>query len=881
MKNLKKVLALGLALVMILGMFTIASAAETKKVATDLTDWASVENKDAVSLMVDLGVISGMPDGTYSPANNIDRASWAKMVFFVLTGETDAKVYESDYPALKDIDKNWAQGYIEYLYSIECVSGDTDGNYNPGSPISVVAAAKTMLTGLGYNSKIEGYENDANWATNIMTRAKSVGLLSGISLKQNDNITRDAAAQMVYNALEAQTVTAKYTLNFMTGERVPSGEYDKGETLAYKAFSIVKVEATITGVNGDGNAVYTGNVANATSTIPANGKKIAATAANVGTKASFYVKASGVEFNDKGKITKATVGDLVSSRLAGDASGVLKTITDGVKFNTESAKVWDSKDKAYVGYDKDDTTVKYYVNGEDKNTTAVDVASGDKAELVDTDNDGDVDIVRITTYTVYTVKEDPTSKTKDDKTTVTVKLAGTSDKTVQADAGIVEGYQDLAKDDVVLYTETKTTNGSATVAHTFEKVEKALTGKVASYKGTTLRVSGKDYDVSGVEYGVSNALGTIAKGKNEYDFYLGKDGKICYAAVVGEEASKDLVLVMDVTEDNTGSGFDKGSKISAKVLFTDGTTDVVTLASVKFDGTTETKGSAIIGSDNFLEGNTGDANILKGFFTYKVNKDGNYVLTADSDNLRTLTSVALDGTNAIASGVTGDSATVYIVELIDRTDEDAEATYTVYTGYKNAPKIDTDKVNTAVAYGGSGKAVKYAFISASALKGSESKEMFFVPDHTDIYTDNVNECQVLVAYNDKGDKVEIKISNEASAITKDGFYKVSSVSDDVYTLDTAAIEITSAKTAVLGGGVLTINGQFVTFDDATEMRTITLDEDGAVSSYTTGKVDGSFEDGTEEGDPTYVAILGDGTVPSATVTDAVDVVYVIVTPKAA
>ena len=73
MNNLKKVLARGLALVMLLGMFTVASAAEAK-VATQLTDWDSITHQNAVALNVDLGIIKGMPDGSYSPKENIDRA---------------------------------------------------------------------------------------------------------------------------------------------------------------------------------------------------------------------------------------------------------------------------------------------------------------------------------------------------------------------------------------------------------------------------------------------------------------------------------------------------------------------------------------------------------------------------------------------------------------------------------------------------------------------------------------------------------------------------------------------------------------------------------------------------------------------------------------
>lgn len=898
MKNLKKVLALGLALVMVLGMFTVASAAETKKVATDLTDWDSVKNKDAVSLMVDLEVINGMPDGSYSPAKTIDRASWAKMLYFVLTGEQDASMYESDYPALKDITTGtgkWAQGYIEYLYTYKYVSGDNYGNYNPTQSLTVAAAAKTMLTGLGYDSKIEGYEG-SNWSNNVIAAAKKNGLLKGISQKQDENITRDNAAQMVYNALEAQTVTPETTLNMVTGEYVPSGKYEKGETLGYKSFDIVKVEGKVNGVNKDGKATFDGalTVVNKTDSASITGAvtgTIPATAANVGTTAAFFVKASDVTFNNEGKITAAKLGDVVSTRLAGSSNAVLKTINDGVKFTTDGAKVWDSKDKAYVGYEADDKGVTYYKDG--VTASAEDVASGNKVDLVDANNDGKVDIVRITTYKVKVLSDDPTTKTKDDKTTVTVKFEGSTDSLTGVDAAKVNGYAGLAKGDVVLYSETKAAGETSPVAYTLEKLTKAVTGKVASYKGTTLRVNGTDYDVSGVQNGVDDEMTDLTAGKTEYDFFLGKDGKICYVAAVGEEASKDLVLVMDVTKDTTGAGFNKENIISAKVMFVDGDIETVTLASVKYNSTDpKAEGDAIIGNSNTKFQASDDTtshvndNIALGFFTYKVDKDGKYELTADSENLRSLTAsnVALKGTNKIDGSLEGNNSTVYIVEVGESAGH-KDATRKVYTGFKNAPKLDnTDdasNVTVAVAYGKSGEAAKYVFISAKALAGTETKDMIFVPDETDIYTDNVNECQVLVAYNDKGEKVEIKIADDAT-VSAAGFYQVKSVNDkDICTLGTVISVDSVAVSAKLDGGALTLGTYFVAFDDATELKMITLDEEGKkVESYTTGKVDGSFKSGEEAGELTYVAILGDGTAPTKDITEAVDVVYVIARPIA-
>uniref|UniRef100_UPI0025EFAD38 S-layer homology domain-containing protein n=1 Tax=uncultured Pseudoflavonifractor sp. TaxID=1221379 RepID=UPI0025EFAD38 len=79
MRNLKRVLSLALASVMLLGMMVI-SAGAADKTAADLTDIDKVTNKDAVNLMVDLGIIEGKPDGSFAPAEGVDRATMAKLI---------------------------------------------------------------------------------------------------------------------------------------------------------------------------------------------------------------------------------------------------------------------------------------------------------------------------------------------------------------------------------------------------------------------------------------------------------------------------------------------------------------------------------------------------------------------------------------------------------------------------------------------------------------------------------------------------------------------------------------------------------------------------------------------------------------------------------
>lgn len=840
MKNLKKVLALGLALVMILGMFTIASAAETKKVATDLTDWASVENKDAVSLMVDLGVISGMPDGTYAPANNIDRASWAKMVFFVLTGETDAGVYESDYPALKDIANNWAQGYIEYLYSIECISGDTDGNYNPGNPISVVAAAKTMLTGLGYNSKIEGYENDANWATNIMNRAKSVGLMKGISLKQNDNITRDAAAQMVYNALSAKTQTAKYQLNFMTGERVPSGEYTEGETLGEKAFDVVKITAKVNGVEK--------GVASFTNLKDADDKAITASPKN-------DVKAA---LSDMGKTVtlwvKSDYSEYVSTSVASAAVTPFKTVTGGVDWT----KVYDKDDKDNFIAD-DAATVTYFVNGDTGVTTAPTPApvAGDVVEFY-TNSDGEIDIVHVYQYQVGEVTADVTSKTKDDVTTVNLNLANV---TANLPSDQISGdWASLKEGDIVLYY-TKGTNKDMVVS--LEKAEK-ITGKVSH-----LNAKSKKVTINGTQYAQSelttvpstgdNAPGfaswVVADAKdNEYDFYLDKNGTVCWKVLVKGEVETKVAYVLDAAKvEPTASGLSQaGDKyIEAKILFADATTEIVKIVKVGDDKTKDMNSNAL---DTAVT-------TVKDMIDYSVNSDGNYEVKAKN---ATGTAGAIAAKPAFATGLTANDSTVFIVE---KTNGDDDSEFFAYTGYKTVPAMNAEDVTALKVVENDDHFVTYAYIQTSAFAGEGSDGLIYINDATD-YGSGAT-ADVYTFYNvvdAKGELVDLDVKTDNVAGITTGFYTIKSTTDGVAVLEkdtTATVAVTS-----VGGGVIKVeDGKSYSYDSASVCVLIDKTDDLAAAPFNPG----NFK---MDEDNTYTAVV------KANSDDVIEYIYIVVTANA-
>ena len=92
MKGIKKLLCLLLVTVMLMGVCAVGGSAADPA----FTDFASVENKEAVSAMVDFGVINGIEqaDGTYKfdPKANITREQMAKMIAVSVTLATGEKI---------------------------------------------------------------------------------------------------------------------------------------------------------------------------------------------------------------------------------------------------------------------------------------------------------------------------------------------------------------------------------------------------------------------------------------------------------------------------------------------------------------------------------------------------------------------------------------------------------------------------------------------------------------------------------------------------------------------------------------------------------------------------------------------------------------------
>ena len=95
----------------------------------DLDDWFN----NAVSTLTNLGVVNGYPDGGFHPQANITRAEFATMAvrFFIITED-----YQYDSDAFTDIANHWANEYINIAYLLGIINGYPDGTYRPANVIN-------------------------------------------------------------------------------------------------------------------------------------------------------------------------------------------------------------------------------------------------------------------------------------------------------------------------------------------------------------------------------------------------------------------------------------------------------------------------------------------------------------------------------------------------------------------------------------------------------------------------------------------------------------------------------------------------------------------------------------------------------------------------
>ena len=722
MRNLKRALSLALALVMVLSMMVVGASAVS---ADDFSDSADIVNKEAVTVLATLGVITGNDDGSYAPADTISRAEMSTIICRVLNGGKDPVLGESVTNTYTDTASHWAKNYIEYCTTLGIVAGKGDGTFDPEGDVTVAEAAKMVLVALGYNAGVEGYTG-ANWQINTDARANPLGLYDGLDYTTTSAaLTRDNAAQMLYNALDCRMVTYDYIITGNVQDAITTkpqlNDRDLG-TLLWEKFGAVKVEGvvianefanlTATNVNGDkdtsGAVVGTHLDADRTRVEVTNedeqslfsGRETFVTTTGeveLGKGVYLYVKPA----SNSTDALKATV---IGSVIISDANEI---VTDASGDTAE--EVADDNNLELTG----DTQYVYnYAEMGAAPKANKDGWAGIQKTLVDTDSDGDVDYVLYKEMGLGKVSLYTTAK--DGQISVSIHDGY---RYLNDDSADVVGFEDVAKDDYVLaayFGGRLYVQVAETVTGTINAYKQ--TGSARPYRNTAFTIDETPYDVSRVHTYTGDLYAAVTEVdktilESDATFYLDLNGYVIAYGEVDESAYK-YAFIWGAENGATNLDDDR-----VRATLEDGSTKVYSLDSNSEIDIVDGNGALhhVAGNDYTI-----GEEIMRGLvFAYTLTSDGEIKLSlprggavksADADSHPTFTNGLtnirfLDGTSyedavvennlkpnsvtpTVDSTYYSNNATTFFYVTYDETDPTVIDKVDVYNGRNAAPTLD-------------------------------------------------------------------------------------------------------------------------------------------------------------------------------------------------
>ena len=461
------------------------------------SDQSKIKNTEAVDACTALNIIGGYPDGSFKPEGNITRAEVTKMICVALNGGKEPNLATNATPTFSDVRTNansaWAEKYIESCATQGIVSGVGGGKFAPAGNVTGTQLAKMLLVSLGYKSENEGFTGNA-WATKVNTVASAKGLYEGLeTMDPSIAITRDNAARMVWNALQAYEVEYKTSLiagpdgklatQITVQDKVVGSTNDKITLLRDKYDAWMNV-GTLVKVDGKTITISMSTADQAGSDLTKVGDNGA------------YIEGAKVDFTKLGTDYSALLGQKVKvifkNGKTNDVIGVYAT-GDNNSYTVNASDVENDKgdikfnDKTYKVELNTSKKLDTYVDGKvaDGKSVADLVAMNNTANvltLIDTNDNDKIDTVYVKTVTVEKVTYASSSQ---------IVAGGKTYK--YADENIASGVK---KDDWVVISENNyNDNKDITIAE--KKTGVAIQGtKGDAPNYTEVRIDGTWYYVA-------------------------------------------------------------------------------------------------------------------------------------------------------------------------------------------------------------------------------------------------------------------------------------------------------------------------------------------------------------------------------------------------
>ncbi|MBQ6835495.1 MAG: S-layer homology domain-containing protein, partial [Clostridia bacterium] len=581
MRKMNKIVALSLVLAMAFSM--LASAASFKDQAT-----INADLMDEINLLVALGVYSeqGTGAGYFEPNGTITRSQAAKIIYVLKNkGVDNGAASWTDMNIFSDVEVgSWYEGYVNYCASVGILAGTGDNKFTPNGQLTGVELAKMLLVVIGYKADVEGYTG-AKWAENIIADAEAAGIFVDYELPVKGIVTREWAAQMIVNALNATKV------KYEDGEAVEMYNSDN-EAITYMAqdLGLKQYHANLI-ATPNVKLVQNGSAANNT-----NGKNKLSAVGTFANPITFEFDANPELLGSKVTVLYKGTSLANATKIYGVTAHVENVITDttvdAVEFDAED---FEASVYFYVDYDMQDN-----MDAEDLETF-FDANDGRALKMIDRDDDGQIDVM-MTNAVAYDKIDyiNPANHIVRFVVDDTLDISGGATADREEAWEKVNFVDSVVADDIVKITKDFSTGKEIT---NIELVD-VVTGAVTKKSGSTYTIDGGSYKLSAFAFeGTSITVNSTAK-----NYYVDGQYVICSDDISDNEVKNTNVAYVIKAGLQAGTWEGTTTK-KVDILKNDGTRETLTYKTYAEDATLPT------GYVEFSENLTG------GLYEY-VMKDG-------------------------------------------------------------------------------------------------------------------------------------------------------------------------------------------------------------------------------------------------------------------
>lgn len=190
------------------GEIPVEKPKETKELPDDIyfNDVANFWAVKEINYLADLGIVKGLPDGSFGPNNRATRAEVTTMLVKAFQLKGDSEVVFSD------ISGHWAQEYIRLAASAGVVVGKEDGKFAPNNNVTRQELVAMLMRARGLSvtgTAVTFTDGDkiASWAKESVNLASANGIVKGDpsgAFRPQDNVTKAEACRMIVTLLELE-----------------------------------------------------------------------------------------------------------------------------------------------------------------------------------------------------------------------------------------------------------------------------------------------------------------------------------------------------------------------------------------------------------------------------------------------------------------------------------------------------------------------------------------------------------------------------------------------------------------------------------------------------------------------------------------------------